>query len=161
MTCYIELTKDAVTLVDDEDFEWLNQWKWYCTSKKYAARARRKAEGPGSFMIFMHRMVGTAMGLPVDQRIDHRNRDKLDNRRANLRSTTNSLNAVNAATGCRPISGYRGVAIQARITINGRRRIIGHYATPEQAARAFDRAAVEAFGEHALGILNFRDEEPA
>ena len=73
----IELTRDKIALVDDEDFEWLNQWKWYAAGN-YVRR------NPG---ISMHRLI---MGTLPKMEIHHKNGNGLDNRRANLVEMTES-----------------------------------------------------------------------
>ena len=85
---------------------------------------------------------------------DHRNGDGLDNRRANLRPANASLNQANR-TRLSGKSGYRGVTRhscgrwQAAICVRGERRYLGLHSSPEEAARAYDLAAVAAFGEYA------------
>lgn len=85
----IELTKGKVALVDDDDFEYLNQWKWYVRKEKdvfYACRRKRKKEynNPLDFnskkqkIIRMHRVI---MNTPDGLVVDHRNGDGLDNRK--------------------------------------------------------------------------------
>lgn len=80
--------------------------------------------------------------------IDHRNRNKSDNRASNLRDVGHAYNGQN--TGMRPnnTSGHRGVdrhngRWRARICVDGRSIHLGHYATPEEAARAYiDASAI-------------------
>ena len=84
MSKRIPLTQGRFAIVDDTDFEWLNQWKWHarkCRGKVYAARRRRKEEGTGSEIMLMHREI---LGTPPGMDSDHINRDTLDNRRSNL-----------------------------------------------------------------------------
>jgi hypothetical protein len=97
----------------------------------------------------MHRLI---MGAGPGQRIDHRNGDGLDNRRSNLRPTTNALNQANRRR-IRSKSGFKGVSWdstkrerpwRAHITVNGRMKFLGAFATPEEAARAYDAATNEA-----------------
>jgi len=90
----IKLTQGQVTIVDDEDFEELNQYKWtaHNATKKdksdyfYAIRCVNKK------MIRMHRVL---MNPPDDMQIDHINRNPLDNRKENLRICTHSVNQRN------------------------------------------------------------------
>jgi hypothetical protein len=82
--------------------------------------------------------------------LDHINGDKTDNRIANLRLATRSLN--NANTKCRSKSGLKGVVLikygyRAGITINKRFHYLGTYETPEEAHAAYCRAAKKAFGD--------------
>jgi hypothetical protein len=86
----ILLSNKGRAIVDDEDFDLLNQWSWYQTGDGYATRSVWK-NGKLS-RIWMHRVVlGIERGL-----CDHINRDKLDNRRSNLRRATARLNSLNA-----------------------------------------------------------------
>ena len=108
MSRRIPLTKGYSTLVDDADYDWLSQWKWLYT-EGYAVRCRPKCE-PGPAFIRMHRLL---MGIdavpdPIHTgEVDHRNRDRLDNRRANLRLVTHGGNQRNTAP--RAVSGEKGV----------------------------------------------------
>jgi hypothetical protein len=88
--------------------------------------------------------------------VDHRNGDRLDNRPGNLRCATRSQNVANQALRACNTSGFKGVSWDkknkkwmARIGVNGKSRTLGRYACAEDAGRAYDRAAVEAFGEFA------------
>ena len=101
----------------------------------------------------MHRQI---LGCQADQQIDHRNHNTLDNRRSNLRLATPSQNAINR----RKAKGYKGVSRvrdKWRATIGSvrkkERRHLGYFPSAERAAKAYDAAAIEMYGEFAL--LNF------
>lgn len=79
--------KKYVALVDDEDFDWLNQFKWCITSHGYAGK------GFGYESIYMHTMIIKA---PKGMMTDHINRNRLDNQRINLRIVTRSQNRINS-----------------------------------------------------------------
>ena len=93
--------------------------------------------------------------------VDHINRDKLDNRRSNLRLVTHTQNCVNASlrvtntSGFKGVNFYRGKYWRAYIRVNYRHISLGFFPTAEAAARAYDEAAREHFGEFAF--LNFPD----
>jgi len=100
----IKLTKGQFTIVDDDMFDYLNQWKWYLNNDGYAVRSKRVFNGKKH--IFMHRLVNNT---PDNMQTDHINRDKLDNRNENLRNTTKMLNGRNRGTPKNNTSGYKGV----------------------------------------------------
>jgi hypothetical protein len=100
----------------------------------------------------MHRFLIGEAGLYVD----HRNGDGLDNRRANLRSATNSQNQANRGKSKRNKSGFKGVYFHkpaqkflASIQFEGKLRHLGLFADPIEAAKAYDAAALEYFGQFA------------
>ena len=140
----IPLTQHRLALVDDEDFEWLNQFKWCVNSSKYVITGKNT----------MHKMI---MNPPKDMQIDHVNGDRFDNRRINLRICTGSQNCMNRKPTTKGISGYRGVTWhsttqkwRARIELNGIKISLGLFLTPEEAAQAYNQATKQYFGEFAF-----------
>lgn len=166
----ITLTRDKVALVDDEDYEWLSQWKW-CAYKPlrsktfYAVRGSR-INGK-SRLVPMHRAI---LNPDPKVKVDHRNGDGLDNRRDNLRVCTNAQNGMNKRfCGKRAIghSKYKGVAKstgaptwRAYIRPGGRQIHLGTFVSEEDAARAYDAAAKVHFGEFACPNFNPPDVLP-
>lgn len=96
----IKLTKGKYALVDDFNFEWLNQWKWQLSTSGYAIRKE------GKKIIRMHRLVNFT---PSWLFTDHINQNKLDNRRGNLRIVTKSQNGFNRGKPKSNSSGIKGV----------------------------------------------------
>jgi hypothetical protein len=96
----------AVTKVSPEDYEWLSRWRWKLTAKGYAQRTTTRGRNQWTSV----RMARAILGLnPGDPRLaDHVNRDRLDNRRSNLRiiDAADSEQNVGARGGT---SGFRGV----------------------------------------------------
>lgn len=150
----IPLTQGGVALVDDEDYEALAAHRWCFGAKRYAVR-----RVPGG-TVYMHRAI---TGAGSGQVVDHANRDTLNNTRANLRVCTQGQNLQNQAIspsrkwGKRP-SRYKGVSWvshvksvpwKARIKQAGKYVELGHFATEEEAAHAYDLAALRLFGEFA------------
>lgn len=100
--------KKEEILVDDDDFDYLNQWNWYITRKGYAARTEHGGKsGKVDKTIFLHRIVNkTPEGLVTD----HINRNKTDNRKENLRSATNTTNQRNRGLQKNNTSGESGIS---------------------------------------------------
>lgn len=90
----IQLTQGQVALVDDDDYEWLSQYKWYARWDKYTKSyyAARAEYFPIRKTVYMAREVAKT---PKGMICDHINHDTLDNRKENLRNVTNSQNLMN------------------------------------------------------------------
>jgi hypothetical protein len=152
----IPLTMGKVAIVDDEDYEWLMQWKWYCTTRGYATRGW---DG-GAVHILMHREIAKT---PDGMETDHINHNRLDNRKSNLRNCTPTQNKMNKGFDSRNTSGYKGVSWNksakkwfAYIRFNKQRVNIGVFEDIVEAAHAYDAAARKYHGEFAY--LNFPDD---
>ncbi len=136
----IPLTKGHSALVDDQDYEWLSQWKWH-EANGYARRVK-KVKGR-CVPVYMHRQILEAEPKQV---IDHLNHNPLDNRRENLCVGTQRDNLMNRARTIRPefSSPYRGVAIHrpGRFIVQYRKSYVGLFSDEVEAALAYDRAAI-------------------
>lgn len=154
----IPLTQGQFAKVDDSDFEWLSQWKWYArwgkTGKTFYA-ARSVNTGDRIIGIIMHRLI---LGLePGDKRLpDHKNLDTLDNQRSNLRLCTQAENCRNQRRQKNNTSGFKGVSYsdhmsqwRARISLNEKTTHLGYFDTPELAHSAYVEAAKQMHGEFA------------
>lgn len=141
----IALTQDKFTLVDDEDYLWLNRHKWF-VCKEYAATWLDNTNKK------MHRLI---LSAPPHLQVDHINGNKLDNRRFNLRLCTRSQNKANIKRYKGSKHPYKGIAqapsgkYSAQIRHSNKIKYLGTYDNIEAAARAYDRAAVELHGEFA------------
>jgi len=160
----IPLTKGYEAIVDDEDFEELSRHKWHAKvhgrpGAVYAARYFHR-NGKGITERMHRRIMQPARGLDVD----HVNGNGLDNRRSNLRVCTRSENCANSNGHSDRASRFKGVVAvhggvwRAKIEVNYRNIHLGRFATEEEAALAYNAAAVEHFGEFAR--LNEVTEEP-
>src|SRR5689334_1184115 len=101
--------KDKFVLVDDEDFEFVNQWQWFLRHDGYAARTEYLGGGRKNLSnrtIFLHRVLMEAKRGEI---IDHKNGDKLDDRRSNLRRCSKQQNNTNHKVYKTCKSGYTGV----------------------------------------------------
>jgi len=143
----IRLTQGKFVLVDNSDFEWLSQWKWSLDKDGYVIRsfyARNDNNEPITKHWSMHRLINnTPDGLDTD----HINRNKLDNRRSNLRSVTNQQNQFNLPLSKINKSGYKGVfwvedrkKWQARIGFNNKSYNLGRYSSLEDALKIREEA---------------------
>jgi len=158
----IKLTRGQYAIVDPEDFERLNQYKWHCSHRGYAKRAVPHAPAKGR-----QRLVGMHQELcpvPEGMVVDHINRNPLDNRKANLRPATRRQNTWNRKlTRKTRKTRYTGIHWDKRsrkwevlVRIDGRNRGFGAYADEVEAAKAYDRVAKQHRGEFAA--LNFPEE---
>lgn len=160
MTKEIQLSQGKVALVDDEDYEELNQHKW-CAMKDYKTfYAMRSIQLDGhQHTLRMHNAIMGTKG------IDHKNNDGLDNRRDNLRKATASQNSHNKSKYSNNTSGYRGVywdrrnkKWRAQIGVNGKQRRLGYFSSALEAASAYDEAALELHGEFARTNIRLQPE---
>lgn len=153
----IKLTQGKVTLVDDDDYEWLSKNKW-CVHKKtkggfYAQRGvSRKAQGKKR-VVMMHRVI---MDAPKGMSVDHIDGDGLNNQRSNLRICTQSENSRNRGATSINKSGFKGVSWkktnkkwQVTIGFNAKRKYLGLFTTKEEAYKAYCDACLELHGQFA------------
>jgi hypothetical protein len=158
-------------MVDDEDFEWLSQWKWHPhqgSSQIYARRCQQT--NWVSRKVTMHaEILKPGPGLVVD----HIDGNALNNQRSNLRVCTNAENQRNrhkqrTRDGRKTTSSFKGVSwhkassvkrpFVAQITVGNRTLHLGSFASELEAAIAYDVAATKHFGEfaktnYALGLF--------
>ena len=162
MTRNLMLTNGMVAIIDTQDFyACFKYWPWHLGSGRYA-RATVDGRRKSLTYIYLHQFIAERMGL--NGQIDHRDRDKLNNQRENLRIATDSQNNTNIATRSDNTSGFKGVSWDrarskwvVRITTNTGYKSIGGFDCKITAARAYNEAAKKAFGEFAY--LNIIPEE--
>jgi hypothetical protein len=144
----IDLTNGGQAVIDDEDYARVSAHRWCRSRNGYAY-----STGPKRETLYLHRLVVGASG---GEQVDHKNRDRLDCRRENLRKVTSAQNLMNKSISKVNTSGYKGVSFdkrrnkwRSRIKLNGKELNLGYYSTREDAARAYNGMAAELFGEYA------------
>ncbi len=142
----IKMNHGYECIVDDDDFDSLSRKKWYRNNYGYAVRF------DGRKCISMHREI---VGAPKSLEVDHKDRNRLNNQKENLRLCTKTENQGNR-NGSRK-SGMKGTRFHRRdnrweayITISGKGRYLGRFQNEIDAARAYNLAAEKHFGAFAL-----------
>ena len=134
----------AYALIDATDADWVNQWRWCLNSNGYAKR-RQVVDGR-QIMVLLHREL---LGLIHNDGLegDHRNRNRLDNRRGNLRVVTRAENRQNRSSRVVATSSHRGVYWKAAgqkwaatITVGGKRFHLGYFTNEDDAHKAAQEA---------------------
>jgi hypothetical protein len=144
--------RSCVTIVSDEDFDFLTQWNW-CFDGRYAYR-KEFTKYPKYKKIYMHRVL---LNTPHGMMTDHINGNKLDNRRINLRICKRGQNEANKPKkqGCS--SKFKGVSLfkkrnawKAEIKFEKKRYHIGLFKNELEAAHAYNLKAKQLFGSFAI-----------
>lgn len=152
----IPLTKGQFAQVDDEDFDYLNQFKWRCVNN-YAVRedyAHIKKGGNGKTVsTSIHREILKAADGQI---IDHIDRNGLNCQKSNLRFANRSQNGANRKSTAGSTSKYLGVHFdkwsgkwRAAITYNKKCLNLGRFNCEVEAAKKYNEAAIEYHGEFA------------
>lgn len=144
----IWLSNDGFIIVSDEDYIYLQQYKW-CYNKGSCVQGRVKGK-----TTYMHRLVAERAGINCSKELDHINNDPLDNRRENLRSGTPSQVRANKRKYKNNTSGFKGVFScrkkwRAGIRVDNKLKYLGVYSTREEAHIVYCKAAEHYFGEFA------------
>lgn len=145
----IPLTNGGETMVDDADYRRLAGYNWSVDIGGYVTRSGYSFGR--SQVVFMHREV---LGLGLGFKSDHKDRNKLNNQRDNLRVASTRQNSGNAKLRSDNRTGFKGVGTAVRktdpyfaaIVDHGVRVHLGNFSSPEQAAHAYDDAARHVFG---------------
>lgn len=163
----IYLSQLQFALVDDEDFEFLNQWKWSAVKSKHSKTfyAVRSYYGEKRKTIRMHKVIFERYNQFEIEEIDHIDRNGLNNQKNNLRHATRQQNICNVRGF--GVSKYKGVThlsrtkkvkngyktyfyYRSRICLNKKTIEIGLFKTEIEAAIAYNKKALELHGEFAF-----------
>lgn len=151
---------NTFAMVDDEDFEAINQWKWHVDwhIKSRTVYARRKDRS--GRIVKSISMASAIIKPPIGFCVDHIDRNGLNNCKANLRIATAAQNSANRGKSTSNKSGFLGVSWCAekglwvgQITSNGRRAFLGRSKLPDVLARRYDEMAIAYYGDFAC--LNY------
>lgn len=153
---------NTFTMVDDADFDWLNQWKW-CLHNPGGYAVRYRTVDGKRCSIYMHREL---LKPPSGMVCDHRSGDRLDNRRENLRVCAyveNNRNRKKSPTsklakGVVWVQRHR--RFRAHLKVRGRKIMLGSFLTEAEAAAAYNAGAIKYFGGFArLNNLDLFNQE--
>ena len=150
----IKLTGNKFALVDDQDFEILNQYKWRADkdgNTYYAVRGIWKDNKV--FRLFMHREI-LDLKYKDGKITDHINRNGLDNRKSNLRIVSKAENCRNHGGHSDNTSGHTGVSWhkvikkwQSQIRAGGEKICLGYYNNINNAIEARKQGEIKYWGE--------------
>jgi len=157
MSKRIPLTQGQFTIVDDNMYDYLNQWKWHAAKTTCGGYRAVRSDNINNKCVLMSREI---MGFPKRKVVDHIDHNMLNNQGSNIRACSYSQNNQNRLKIKLCSSKYKGVCWhkhsnkwQVKITVNKKRIQIGLYTDAIEGAKAYDKKAKKYFGEFAC--LNF------
>lgn len=145
----IKLTQNKYALVDDEDFERLNQYKWYAVKGKglwYASRHTSAKIDKARKVVWMHREVNNT---PKEMETDHIDGNGLNNQRKNLRACVHAQNGMNKGKNRSNTSGFKGVTQssinrwKSQITVDNKNLYLGSFNSKLKAYKAYCEACLK------------------
>ena len=150
----INLTQGKVALINDVDFAYLNQWKWYAHFDGFNWYAERK---PRKICFRMHRLIlSRKLGHANFKQVDHVDGNGLNNLRSNLRASTCQQNHFNKRKAQNKSSQFKGIywnkqlqKWRVQIRVNKKLIEVGCFHSEIQAAKAYDKMAKKHFGNRA------------
>ena len=146
-----------VALVDDKDFERVNQFNWCVSKRSYTNYAQRRVRINGKSKIqYMHSFILEEYSNLSQLEIDHISHDGLDNRKLNLRRCSRGQNTMNHKDKTIGTSKYRGVhwykktgKYKSEIQNNGIIYRLGSFDSEIEAAKKYDEKAKYLHGDYA------------
>lgn len=146
----VQLQDGTVSIIDAKYSKYVGQCNWY--RKKDSGYVATNATHSYTRREYLHRFIAKLADISLSNEIDHRNRDKLDNRVRNLKAATSAEN--NATQHHKPgVSGVRGVSWNTargwwivRVKREGQTTYVGHFSNLKKAARAARKARKQIYG---------------
>jgi hypothetical protein len=136
-------------IIDSEDYDKVKFSRWQVIKRRDVFHVQSSFD----HNIYLHRII-----LPGHKLIDHKNGDGLDNRKENLRPADKRTNAQNRRVTPGTFKGVlraRSGGFLARIVIEGKQKYLGTFPSREEAAKAYNEAALKYFGEFArLNVID-------
>jgi hypothetical protein len=151
----IYLTQGKVAIVDDEDFDLASQYKWFVRKGSNTFYASTwVGEWKTRKLLHLHRLIMKNPDSSV--MVDHKDRDGLNNQKSNLRLCTNTENSKNRRPkgsskflGVSIVNGKKNKYWRAFISVDGKNKYLGFFKSEDDAAWAYNKAALEYHGEFA------------
>lgn len=153
---FIPLTQGKFAIVDSEDYEKLNKWKWHYSSHGYARRFQHISwdninKIQKGTQLFMHRLI---LNAPKGKDVDHINGDRLNNQKSNLRICNRSETCQNRGIRRDNKVGIKGVKKsgnkwEAYIKVNQKTKSLGVFIDKLDASKTYNEGAKKYFGEFA------------
>lgn len=154
-------------LLDDVDSDLICRYKWHITDSGYAARNTSRMEFGVKVnkRIWLHKVVFSRVEPNYAGLVDHKNRNKLDCRRENLRASDRSGNSQNSSKRYNKQCQYKGVmktsyGFIAQIKIDARKVHLGTFQSEVEAAIAYNKAAKKYHGEFASLNIVGQEKDP-
>lgn len=164
MSIIIKLTKNQITVIDDEDYELVSKHKWRTLLRPDGKFVAIKSPSTECSYLYLHRLI---MKAPKGLVVDHINGDTLNNKKENLRICSQMQNNQNRQRIISK-SKIKGVYKSnnpnlkanwvAQIVVNKHKICLGYFKTLEEASEAYDEAAEKYFGEFAYTNKNIKGE---
>lgn len=157
----IPLTQGQYAIIDASDHLLVKKYKWRATKDRntYYTYYAKALGGGRSFRVRMHRVI---LNAPEGVSVDHIDHNGLNNTRSNIRLCTHAQNMANKSPNRSGTSPYKGVCWVAarnlwiaRIEKGAKCLYLGQFHDEKEAAKAYDRKALELFGEFAF--VNFQE----
>lgn len=157
----LPLTQNRFAIIDDEDFDRVSQYKWQFDNYGYATRVKHISGSKKNRILQHFSLHRTIMNCPKGKQVEHINGNSLDNRKENLRFSTQHQNSMNKGISKNNTSGFKGVCWNkrknrwmVRLGFNYKELFLGYFDDLEEAVKIYNQNAIKYFGEFArLNII--------